>query len=277
MVERSDVKRPLLRYFGGKWQLKNWILKHLPEHRFYAEPFCGGASILLAKQPAPGGEIINDLNSEVINLFRVMQDQELSSALIEKLKWTPYAQSELITARSSADDAVEKARRMVIRSFMGITPSGHEDNNATGIRMGNVTLSTYDQEGKRTFRNCAKDWQSWKDNLEAIRKRLECVMIYENDALDFIRLMDAGECLQYVDPPYCYLKRSDSRYVVEFQKHQELVNLLLACKSKFVVSGYDSEAYLNLELAGWTKVEKDYRANMSTTRRRECLWISPNR
>ena len=275
MIARSNVKRPLLRYFGGKWQLKNWILSHLPEHRFYSEPFCGAASVLLAKAPAPGGEIINDLNDEVVTLFTVMRDTSLADELERVLTWTPYAHRELACAREKTSDPVERARRMCVRSFMGIAPSGQEDSFSTGLRMGGVTLSTFDQDGKRTFRNCAKDWQNWKDNLRAIRERLSNVMIYSKDALEFMRMMDSPECLQYVDPPYCHLTRADNRYDVEFERHAELVDFLTHSKSMLVVSGYDSPHYEVLELLDWRKVQKDYRANMSTKRRTECLWINP--
>jgi DNA adenine methylase len=255
--------------------LKNWILQHLPEHKFYAEPFAGAASILLAKSPAPGGEIINDMNEEVVNLFQVMRDERLSSRLIQLLQWTPYAHSELKVARDRSPDPVERARRMAVRSFMGITPAGHEDSCATGLRMGGVQLSTLDQSGKRTFRNCARDWQNWKENINAIRDRLSNVMIYQKDALEFMADMDSPECLQYVDPPYCHLSRSESRYAVDFDRHDDLVKFAIASKSMMVISGYDSHYYDMLELCDWTKVVKDYRANMSANRRTECLWINP--
>lgn len=274
-VTVSDVKRPLLRYFGGKWQLRHWIISHLPEHRFYAEPFAGAASVLLAKSPAPKGEIINDLNQEVLNLFRVMRDQEQSSRLMELLEWTPYAQAEWRDAKEPSDDPVEIARRMVVRSFMGIEVSGIA-STGTGFRMGNVDLSRFDQCGQRTFRNCAKDWSGWKDSLHAIRERLSEVMIYEKDALEFIGLMDSPECLIYVDPPYHHGTRSATRYSVEFSDHQALVARLLECRAMVVLSGYQCEEYAPLEAAGWVRIDKDYRANMSIERRTECLWKSPN-
>jgi len=270
----KKVTRPILRHFGGKWQLKNWILPHLHPHQFYAEPFAGAASVLLAKDPAPGGEIINDLNRDIVNLFSVMRDKDLGDELERVLSWTPYAQVELQNSREHTDDPVERARRMLVRSFMGIEVAG-TTGSASGFRMGNVDLGRLDKGGKRTFRNCAKDWSNWKEAVGAIRERLANVMIYEKDALEFIRLMDSSETLLYIDPPYHHETRSGTRYAVEFTAHEELINTILTCKSKVVLSGYDCPEYSILEDVGYTKISKDYRANMSLTRRTECLWVSP--
>lgn len=274
------VKRPLLRYFGGKWQLRHWIIQHLPSHRFYAEPFAGAASVLLSKEPAPGGEIINDLNRGTVNLFRVMQNADQAAELMRRLDWTPYSKAELELSREYSDDPIERARRMVVRSFMGIEVSGVR-GTASGFRMGNVDLRRLDLEGKRTFRNVGRDWSNWKTALPAIRERLASVMIYERDAIEFIGLMTAPDCLLYIDPPYHEDTRSrahgGSRYEVEFspEQHEELVKTLVGTPAMVVLSGYPHFSYEPLISAGWRYVEKDYRANMSKDPRTECLWISP--
>lgn len=274
-TEAAIPRRPLLRYFGGKWQLRHWIISHFPEHRFYAEPFAGAASVLLAKAPAVGGEIINDLNREIANLFRVMRDPFSRDELKTRLAWTPYSAAELELSREETSEPVERARRTLVRSFMGIEVSG-TCGSRSGFRMGNVDLRRIDQGGKRTFRNCAIDWSNWKKELEVIAARLESVMIYEKDVFEFIDLMDAPDCLLYIDPPYHHGTRSGTRYAVEFDRHAELAERIVRCKSMVIISGYQCAEYAVLETAGWMRVEKEYRANMSVKRRTECLWISPN-
>jgi DNA adenine methylase len=275
-VSATKPTRPLLRYFGGKWQLRHWIIEHFPPHRFYAEPFAGAASVLLGKEPCKDGEIINDLNGEIINLFRVMQSSDQSEDLMARLAWTPYAQSELALSQKPTDDPIEQARRLVVRSFFGIEVSGVVAKK-TGFRMGNVDLRREDQDGKRTFRNCATDWDNWKSALPLIRERLRRVMIYQRDAFEFIDLMDSRQCLLYVDPPYHPFTRSGTRYSVDFtgEQHGALVARLLRCEAMVVLSGYDCAEYINLVRAGWAKAERESRANMSLRRRKECLWISP--
>ena len=66
-------KRPLIRYHGGKCHLAPWILQHLSSHRCYVEPFGGGAS-LLPRKPRAYAEIYNDLDGEIVKLFRVARD-----------------------------------------------------------------------------------------------------------------------------------------------------------------------------------------------------------
>ncbi|MDR2551546.1 MAG: DNA adenine methylase [Treponema sp.] len=65
------MKTPLS-YYGGKQQLASRILRLIPEHRIYCEPFLGGAAIFFAKEPSPV-EVINDTNGELINFYEVLQ------------------------------------------------------------------------------------------------------------------------------------------------------------------------------------------------------------
>lgn len=66
--------RPLVRYHGGKWRLAPWIIGQFPPHRIYVEPFWGGGSILLRKARCYA-EVYNDLDGEIVNLFRTVRDR----------------------------------------------------------------------------------------------------------------------------------------------------------------------------------------------------------
>src|SRR5579885_2765145 len=79
------VSRPALLYHGGKWKLAPWVITHMPAHRFYVEPFGGGASVLLRK-PRSYGEVYNDLDSEVVNVFRILRDPERALQLTRLLR-----------------------------------------------------------------------------------------------------------------------------------------------------------------------------------------------
>lgn len=108
--------------------LAPWIISHFPEHRVYVEPFGGGASVLLRK-PRSYAEIYNDLDSEIVNLFRMVRDR--GAELAKLLTLTPYAREEYGTLHDD-DDPMEKARRTVIRSFMGFSSTSIHRN--TGFR-----------------------------------------------------------------------------------------------------------------------------------------------
>ena len=63
-------------------KLSSWILTHLPAHRIYTEAFCGSASVLMHK-PRSYAEIINDLDSEIVSVFRVMRDPVMAKTLTD--------------------------------------------------------------------------------------------------------------------------------------------------------------------------------------------------
>lgn len=72
-MKNDPLVAPVLKWAGGKRQLLQDILKHIPE-RFstYYEPFVGGGAVLFALQPHKA--VINDINEELINVYTVIRD-----------------------------------------------------------------------------------------------------------------------------------------------------------------------------------------------------------
>lgn len=83
MPSKNVLLKPVLKWVGGKRQLLDEILPLLPASpKLYVEPFLGGAAVLLAKQPKSA--LVNDANSELINVYSVIRDQP--DDLIERLR-----------------------------------------------------------------------------------------------------------------------------------------------------------------------------------------------
>ncbi|WP_329959646.1 DNA adenine methylase [Proteus mirabilis] len=117
-MNQVSIKHPVIRYHGGKFRLAKWILSYFPEHRCYVEPFGGVASVLMQKERSYA-EIYNDLDSEVVNLFKVLRDPELNIKLQEACLLTAYSRDEFMLAKEFIDKPLERARRMVVRACMG--------------------------------------------------------------------------------------------------------------------------------------------------------------
>ncbi len=262
-----------MRYFGGKFQLRNWIISHLPEHRYYVEPFAGAASVLMGKDPAPGGEVINDLNDDVVNLFRILRDPQQAAKLLRLLRLTPYAETEFHAARNvppSATD-IERARCYCVRSFFGVEVAGLKGNN-TGFRMKNVNLLS------GNFRKCAVDWDNWRECIPLFTQRLRKVKIWKKDAFKVLTQFTHPDTLFYIDPPYHPATRSSSkryRHDLTHEQHIRLIETLTTSPAKIVLSGYDCQPYQTLEQQGWKTTTKTSRKNMGSSPSTEKLWINP--
>lgn len=87
------LKRPPLRYHGGKWRIAPWIISHMPDHRAYVEVFGGAAGVLLRKERSTV-EVWNDLDSQVFNFFRVLRDQDACFELVRLVALTPFSRQE---------------------------------------------------------------------------------------------------------------------------------------------------------------------------------------
>ena len=264
----TEVGRPVLRYHGGKWRLAPWILSYFPSHRVYVEPYAGAASVLLRK-PRSYAEVYNDLDGEIVNLFRILRDPAQARELIRLVHLTPYARAEYELSYITAGDPIEQARRTLLRSFAGFSSVGATGKWRTGFRA-NVN---------HTWTTPAGDWISVPGTLEQAVERLRGVVIENEPAIDIIHRYDEEKALFYVDPPYVqttrYIRWAGEAYKFEMtdEQHRELADVLQSLSGYVVLSGYACD--LNQEFyPGWHRVEKDAHADGAKDRV-EVLWLSP--
>jgi len=189
--------RALLRYHGGKFRLAPWIISHFPPHRVYVEPFGGAANVLLQKERSYA-EVYNDLDDEVVTLFRVLRDPVTAGALISLLRVTPFARVEYRSSFELSDDPVESSRRLIVRSLMGFGSNSINRMVSSGFR----------SNSNRSGTTPAHDWMNYPDALAGIIGRLSGVVIEHDDALSVVARFDVPDCLFYVDPPYPHSTRT---------------------------------------------------------------------
>ncbi|KKN24816.1 hypothetical protein LCGC14_0891080 [marine sediment metagenome] len=263
------LKRPALRYHGGKWKLAPWIISHFPEHRIYTEVYGGAASVLLRKKRSYA-EVYNDLDGEIVNLFRVLRDPMQARELVRLLRLTPYARSEFETSYLSDGDPVEQARRTVSRSFMGFA-STLTGKWVTGFRSNSTRSGT----------TPAHDWMNYPAALEKIIERLRGVTIENRPASQVMITRDSQETLHYVDPPYPSSTRNlrwggnAYRYEMTDNDHRDLAEVLHDLRGMVVISGYPCHLY-DVELfPDWQRVQRNAHADGALDRV-EVLWLSPN-
>lgn len=261
------ITRPVLRYPGGKYKLAKWVIQHFPAHTFYVEPFGGAASVLMQKARSQG-EVLNDLNGDVVNVFRVLRDPGLAQELERLLTLTPFAYEEYKRAYDPCDDPVERARRTIFRSFASIGSDGVSRKNS-GFR----GLKNYESSV-----TAAAEWARYPQAISAFTARLRFVLIEQRPALHLLDLYDRPDTLFYVDPPYVMSSRSTSSVMYQHEmsdaEHVELAEVLRKVDGMVVLSGYGSELYDEL-YAGWRKLTRSATAQNGKARV-ECLWLSPN-
>lgn len=259
------MKRPALRYYGGKWVLAPWIISQFPPHRVYVEPFGGGGSVLLRK-PKSYAEVYNDLDKDVVNLFRCLRDQASSAELERRLRLTPFARVEFDDAYDEqCDDKIEEARKLITRSFMGFGSDGHNpERGKTGFRA----------NSNRSGTTPAHDWANYPDQIKSFTERLSGVVIENRDAKEVMAQQDSLETLHFVDPPYVLETRGIKhgyRYEMTNADHAELLEFLKSLAGFVVLCGYENDIYKSLN---WQRVTRSTFAD-GARERTEVLWLNP--
>lgn len=260
-------------WYGGKYSHLDWLLPLLPESTHYCEPFGGSAAVILNRPPSPV-ETYNDIDRELVNFFRVLRSNP--EALIEQIRFTPFARSEYAQAIGPVDDLsdVERARLFFVRARQARTGGGQA---ATIGRWANCLLTS-----RSGMSGTVSRWIGAVDGLLEIADRLMSVQMECDHALTIIERYDSPETLFYCDPPYTHDTRGDSSmYHTELTAgdHSELARTLHGARGKCAVSGYSGGIMDDL-FSDWHRIDSPPKIAHSTASggakktRIESLWIN---
>jgi DNA adenine methylase len=218
----------ILRRLGNKSKLAKEIIKYFPPHSTYVEPFFGAGGIFFNK-PKAKYNILNDLDSDVINLFNVILNKR--SEFSELIELTPYS-SELFRywTKNDEKDPLMKALRFVyisnygylgLESFIYISACG----NAKKIAIQNM---------EKTI-NFLKDCSLQLTNYD-FRKAIKSIIFREQ--------IDRERTFFYCDPPYL---GTTNNYSISFSEQDciDLFDTLQDTGCKFAVSEFDNPFVLN--------------------------------
>jgi DNA adenine methylase len=206
-----------LAYIGGKRRLAKTLTALLPEHTTYVEPFAGGAQVFFSKPPS-AVEVLNDLNSDVVNFFRVVQLHEeelvryLEDAIVSRSLYDLYQRQDPTTLTD-----IQKAARFL-----------YLQKNSFG---GKVTQQNYHYCVTKAPNY---NLESLPESIRSARKRLARVQLecwpYER----IIERYDRETTCFYIDPPYVGVALY--RYNFDDADFERLADRLASIKGKFLLS-----------------------------------------
>lgn len=275
---------PPIKYHGGKHYLAKRIVALMPPHIHYVEPYFGGGAVLLYKDPYGVSEVVNDIHSELMTFWRVLQHEHLFAKMKRVLDVVPFSFEEFDSAQF-----VENVRALIARdSDAPLEPAVLTAINffirARQSRQGKMndfaTLSR--NRTRRGMNEQVSSWLTAIEGLPEVHARMKRVVMLKGDAIRVIEQQDGPRTLFYCDPPYLHETRvttEDYSFEMTADDHRKLLYTLAQIKGAFILSGYPSSMYAVAQRThGWHRetILIDNKASSSKVKaiKTECLWMN---
>lgn len=178
---------PVAPWLGGKKALHPKIISRIEAipHRAYIEPFVGMGGVFLRRSWRPQLEVANDLNGEIINLFRILQVHY--PQLLEVMRFQITSRSEFERLRVTDPATLTDLQRAARFLYLQRLAFGGQVNGVFGVAK---------ERGSRF------NMGRLEPLLEAAHERLDGVVFESLDWLELITRYDSKDALFYLDPPY---------------------------------------------------------------------------
>lgn len=213
----SQQAKPIIPWLGGKRRLIKHILPLFPEHTCYVEPFAGGAALLFAKPPSHT-EVLNDINGELVNLYRVVQHH--LDEFVRQFRWALTSRQMFEWTKQAVPDTLTDVQRAARFYYLQKLAFG---GRVEGQTFGTATTAP---PGLNLLRI--------EEELSAAHLRLARVLI---ECLPWDRVVeryDRPHTLFFADPPYW----QTAGYGVDFgwEQYERLAALMATMSGKMILT-----------------------------------------
>jgi len=213
-----STTHPFIPWIGGKRRLARHILPLFPKHTCYVEPFCGASALFFLREESAKVEVLNDINQDLVNLYRVVQHH--LEEFVRQFKWALVSRKMYEWLNETPPETltdVQKAARFYYLQKMSF--SGTLNGRTFGIATTcppKLNLLRIEEE------------------LSQVHLRLARCLVEHLPWRKCIEKYDREHTLFYMDPPYW----KTEGYGVPFglEEYKSLAELMKGLKGKAILS-----------------------------------------
>lgn len=218
-----SARPPLAGWMGGKSLLAKRIIERIPAHTCYVEPFAGAAWVLF-KKPESKVEVINDINRDVVTLYRCLQWH--LEEFVRYFKWVLVAREEFERLKKADPDTLTDIQRAARFYYL--------QQSCVGGRISSPSF------GYGCTRGPKLNLLRIEEQLSAAHLRLSRVYVECLPYADIISRYDGPETFFYVDPPYWDCENYYGKGIFSREDFSQLATQLANIKGQFLLSLNDT-------------------------------------
>lgn len=209
------MTKPIFPWMGGKGKMADNILPYFPEHTCYVEAFAGGAALYFKKERSKA-EVLNDINLDIVNLYRVVQNH--FEELLKQFKWALHSRQIFEWEQLKHPETLTDIQRAARFLYLQKTGFG-----GMGKNFGVSATSGHKLNIMRL-----------EENLTDAYLRLADATIERMDWKDLIKRYDRPDTFFYLDPPYWQTEG----YGVDFgwEHYESMLELSQSIEGKLMIS-----------------------------------------
>jgi DNA adenine methylase len=225
MFEPVRPAAPVAPWLGGKKILASTLITRIESipHACYAEPFVGMGGVFLRRHFRPKLEVANDLNGEIVNLFRILQRHH--QQLLDVMRFQIASRRDFDRLRQTDPSTLTDLERAARFLFLQRLTFGGKPGGVFGVAP---------QHGPRF------SLSRLEPILEAAHERLEAVVFECLDWSELIRRYDTEGTLFYLDPPYAGGEDDYGKGMFATDHFARMAEQLATLKGAFIMSINDT-------------------------------------
>ena len=245
------MKENILKWMGGKHALAPFIIEKMPPHNGYVEVFGGALHVFFQKPISKRMNVVNDLNSNLVNMYKVINDPLEFERLNHYLDHVLYDRNMFNYLQKIYRSGGDIWRQMSVaeRAFAFIYLNRTSFNGKAVDYAKRVDAGIlYDLRGII---------------LQVFKKLQAANVVIEN--LHFSKLLkesknhfDKDDVLIYLDPPYWVTTDSKGSDYYEFKmnksEHEELRDVLGNYKNAHWLMSYDDVPHVRELYKGYSTI-----------------------